>query len=97
MHVHLNSDSIHIFVVINSLSADVQGGQKQPLTFVNGGQLKLELCELCAAHILYYLFQCGHFSSFLLYAGVSISLLALMHSLHPAALFVFTLFPELLP
>lgn len=54
MHVHLNSNSIHIFVVVNSLIADVQGGQKQPLTFVNGGQLKLELLELCAAHI--YLF-----------------------------------------
>lgn len=53
---------------------------------------------LCGTHwLLYYLFQWGHSSSFLLHAWVSFSLLSLMHSLHLAALFLFTLLCECQP
>lgn len=46
---------------------------------------------LCCTHcLLYYLFQWGHSSSFLLHAQVFLSLLSIMHSLHPTALFLFT-------
>lgn len=46
--LHLNSKHIN---VINSLIADLHGGQKQPLTFIN----QLQLSELCVAHIYFYI------------------------------------------